>query len=41
VSFVEDEPHWTVAGAEKPEMLVRWEDEQARRSQQEEEPSRE
>jgi hypothetical protein len=27
--FVEGEPHWTLAGAEKPEMLVRWEEEQA------------
>ena len=29
VPFVEDEPHWTLAGAEKPEMLVRFEEEQA------------
>lgn len=30
--FVEGEPHWQLAGAEKPDMLVKWEDEQARRS---------
>lgn len=29
VPFVEDEPHWTLAGAERPEMLVRFEEEQA------------
>lgn len=27
--FVEGEPHWTLAGAEKPEMLVKWEEEMA------------
>ena len=32
VPFVEGEPHWQLAGAEKPEMLVAWEDEQARRT---------
>ncbi len=26
--FVEGEPHWQLAGAEKPEMLVKWEEEQ-------------
>lgn len=29
VPFVEGEPHWHLAGAEKPAMLVAWEDEQA------------
>ena len=29
VPFVEDEPHWTLTGAEKPEMMVQWEEEQA------------
>jgi hypothetical protein len=29
--FVEGESHWTLAGAEKPEMLVRWEEEQERK----------
>lgn len=28
VPFVEGEPHWELAGAEKPAMLVRWEEEQ-------------
>jgi len=31
VPFSEDEPHWQLAGAEKPEMLVRWEEEMAGR----------
>jgi hypothetical protein len=35
--FVEGESHWTLAGAEKPEMLVRWEDEQARKAREAEE----
>lgn len=30
--FVAGEPHWTLAGAEKPEALVQWEEGQARRS---------
>ena len=29
VPFAEGEPHWTLAGAEKPEMLVQWEEAQA------------
>jgi hypothetical protein len=29
--FVEGEPHWQLAGAEKPDMLVKWEDEQAKK----------
>ena len=40
VPFVEGEPHWVLAGAEKPEMLVRWEDEQEAKAT-EGEPSRE
>ena len=32
VPFVGDEPHWQLAGAEKPEMLVKWEEEQARKA---------
>lgn len=38
--FIAGEPHWTLAGAEKPEMLVRFEEERAARAR-EEEPSRE
>ena len=34
VPFVEDEPHWTLAGAEKPEVLVAFEEEQARKQAQ-------
>ena len=37
VPFVADEPHWTLAGAEKPAELVRWEEEMA----EGERPSRE
>lgn len=31
VPFVEGEAHWELAGAEKPEMLVKWEEEQERK----------
>ena len=34
VPFVEGEAHWTLAGADKPEMLVRWEEEQERKKGQ-------
>ena len=33
VPFVPDEPHWTLAGAEKPAELVRWEEEMAKAGQ--------
>jgi hypothetical protein len=29
--FAEGEPHWSLAGAERPEMLIQWEEEQARK----------
>jgi hypothetical protein len=32
--FVEGEPHWTLAGAEKPEMLIAFEEEQLRKKQE-------
>lgn len=35
--FVEGEPHWTLAGSEKPEMLVTWEEEREARVREEEE----